>query len=152
MSYLEMGGGNESFHLAIQYTTQTDETTDESDTDNNAWGVLAEHSIGDFTLSTAYNRVSGEVSNGFGGGPYFTSTEDHTLDGVTDEKAVMLGFEYSGFDSLTLALVGTDFEQSEDEVDAIISYAFNQSIHADIIYSDMSDDGKMTKVFLNYDF
>jgi len=152
MSYLELGGGDESLHLALQYTRQTDDTVGGSGDDNNAWGVLAEHSIGDFTLSTAYNRVSGEVSNGFGGGPYFTSTEDHTIDGIVDEKAVMLGLEYTGFASLTLALMGTDFDQSEDEADAIISYSFDNGFSTDIIYSDMSDDGDMTKVFVNYDF
>lgn len=152
MTYLEVGGGNEFLYLALQYTRQTDEAAGGSDENNDAWGVLAEHSINDFTVSTAYNRVSGEVSNGFGGGPYFTSTEDHAIDGIVDEKAILLGLEYTGFVPLTLALVGTDFEQSEDEVDAIISYSFNNGISTDIIYSDMSDDGKMTKVFVNYDF
>jgi hypothetical protein len=152
MTYLEAGYGNELVNLAVQYTKQTDETDDDSGLEGDAWGVMADYSMADFTLAGAYNHVSGEVGNGFGGGPYFTSTEDHTIDAIEDERATMLALEYTGFGPLTLAWLGTDFDKSEDETDWIASYAFNNGFSTDIVFSDMSDDGKMTKVFVNYDF
>ncbi|RUM94463.1 MAG: hypothetical protein DSZ28_03090 [Thiothrix sp.] len=152
MTYIEAGLESEAFNLAIQYTTQGDETGDDSGLDGDAWGVMADYSLAGFTFSGAYNRASGAVGNGFGGGPYFTSTEDHTIDGVDDERATMLGLDYVGFGPLTLLVLSTDFDKSEDEADWIASYSFNNSVSADIVFSDMGDDGKMTKVFVNYDF
>ena len=152
MTYLEAGLENEAFSFAVQYALQNDKTDDESHPDGDVWGVMADYSLADFTFSGAYNRVSGAVSNGFGGGPYFTSTEDHTIDGIEDERVVMLGLDYAGFGPLTLAVLATDFDKGEDETDWIASYSFNNSVSADIVFSDMSDDGKMTKVFVNYDF
>ena len=152
MTYVEAGLESEAFNLAVQYTTQSDETGDDSGLDGDAWGVMADYSLAGFTFSGAYNRASGAVGNGFGGGPYFTSTEDHTIDGVDDERATMLGLDYVGFGPLTLLVLSTDFDKSEDEADWIASYSFNNSVSADIVFSDMGDDGKMTKVFVNYDF
>ncbi len=37
-------------------------------------------------LDLHYNRVDGVVTNGFGGGPFFTSSEDHTVADVKDQE------------------------------------------------------------------
>jgi hypothetical protein len=152
MTYLEAAYGSDRFNLAIQATKQSDKTVDGSGLEGEVWGAMADYSSADFTFSTAYNSVSGVVSNGFGGGPYFTSSEDHTLDGVEDECATLLGFEYRGFAPFDVAVVRTRFVQSEDETDWIMRYSHSDRLNADIVYHDMGDDGKMTKVFINYDF
>jgi hypothetical protein len=152
MTYLEAAYGNDRSNLAIQATNQSDNTGDGSGQEGDAWGVMADYSSADFTFSTAYNSVSGVVGNGFGGGPYFTSSEDHTLDGVEDERATLLGLEYRGGAPFDVAVVRTRFAQSEDETDWIIRYSPSDRLNVDIVYHDMDDDGKMTKVFINYDF
>ncbi|MCK5853897.1 MAG: OprD family outer membrane porin [Sulfurovaceae bacterium] len=143
-NYFEAGYENEQFNLATQYTTQ--------DNDNSAFGLQAGVSIGDLILTTAYNKVSGIVSNGFGGGPFFTSAEDHTIEiDEVDQEGVLVSAEYT-IDKLTLALVHADFNKGENDTDYIASYAVNDKHSLDLIYSDMYDDGTMMRFFANYNF
>ncbi len=48
-----------------------------------------------FGVGFAYNRVDGVVTNGFGGGPFFTSSEDHTVADVKDQEAKSYSLEYA---------------------------------------------------------
>ncbi|MBU1667674.1 OprD family porin [bacterium] len=142
-NYVEAGYETEQFSVALQYTDQ--------DNSNRAYGVTAGVSLGDLALTTAYNRVNGEVSNGFGGGPFFTSSEDHTIAEAVDQEALLIGVEYVVKD-LTLGLTHVAFDKGEDETDYLLSYAFNDVITLDIIHSDMYADGQMSRVFANYNF
>lgn len=142
-NYAEAGYETERFTVAVQYTDQ--------ENDNRAYGVTAGLNIGDVALVSAYNRVDGTVSNGFGGGPFFTSSEDHTVAEVEDQQALMVGAEYA-IDDLTLALGHVDFDKGENETDYIVSYAMNEVLSVDLIHSDMYDDGKLTRFFVNYNF
>jgi len=143
ISYAEAGYESERFNVGLQYVDQ--------DSDNRAFGVAAGATIGDLALNAAYNGVKGVVSNGFGGGPFFTSSEDHTIADVKDQKAVMVGAEYA-IDDITLACTHVEFDKGENETDYIISYAMDESLSMDIIYSDMYGDGKLTRFFVNYNF
>ena len=143
-NYLEAGYENEQFNLAIQYTDQ--------DNENTAFGLQAGFNIGNLALTTAYNRVNGTVSNGFGGGPFFTSAEDHTIEiDELDQEGVLMSAEYT-IEKLTLALVHADFDKGENDTDYIISYAIDDNHSLDLIYSDMYDDGQMVRFFANYNF
>ena len=142
-NYLEAGYETEQFNVALQYTDQ--------DNRNKAYGVTAGVSLGDLALTTAYNSVDGEVSNGFGGGPFFTSSEDHTVAEAVDQKALLIGAEYRVQD-ITLGLTNVVFDKGEDETDFLVSYALNEVLSLDVIHSEMYDDGKMTRVFANYNF
>jgi len=143
LTYLEAGYETEQFNLASQYSDQ--------DNSNSIFGVSAGVNIGDLALSTAYNKVDGEVINGFGGGPFFTSAEDHTVAEVTDQEAWLLGAEYS-YGEFTGGVTHVNFDKGENETDYILSYAMNDNFGVDVIYSDMYNDGKMTRVFANYNF
>jgi len=143
LTYLQAGYETEQFNLAGQYSNQ--------DNSNTIFGVSAGVNIGDLALSTAYNRVDGEVINGFGGGPFFTSAEDHTVAEVTDQEAWLLGAEYS-YGQFTGGVTHVNFDKGENETDYILSYAMNDNFAVDVIYSDMYNDGKMTRVFANYNF
>jgi len=142
-NYVEAGYETEQFNLAVQYTDQ--------DNENSAFGVSVGMNFGELALSTAYNRVDGTVANGFGGGPFFTSSEDHTVAEVLDQEAILVGTEYAITD-VTLALTHVAFDKGENETDYVISYAVNGNHTLDLIYSDMYDDGNMVRFFANYNF
>jgi len=143
LTYLEAGYETEQFSVAGQYSDQ--------DNSNSVFGLSAGVNFGDLALSTAYNKVDGEVINGFGGGPFFTSSEDHTVAEVADQEAWLVGAEY-GYQKFTGGVTHVNFDKGENETDYLLSYAMNDNFALDIIYSDMYDDGKMTRVFANYNF
>lgn len=115
-----------------------------------AYGAPA---LGDFIFSGAYNKVSGSgsVSNGFGGGPFFSSSEHNTIDGTPRIRAIAAGVEYTGIDRLTLGVRRVNFNQGVgDELDTFASYSFSEDINLDMVYSDMGPDGSNVRAFLNY--
>ncbi|RUM76767.1 MAG: hypothetical protein DSZ11_00100 [Sulfurovum sp.] len=143
-NYFEVGYENEQFNLAMQYTDQ--------DKGNRAFGLQAGVNMGDLTLITAYNKVHGTVTNGFGGGPFFTSAEDHTIEiEEPDQEGVLISAKYT-IDKLTVGLNHADFVKCENDTDYIVSYAVNENHSLDLIYSDMYDDGTMVRFFANYNF
>jgi len=142
-NYFEAGYENEQFNLAAQYSDQ--------DNGNSVVGLQAGVNMGNVTLTSAYNKVNGTVANGFGGGPFFTSAEDHTIAEVVDQEALLVGAEYA-IDNLSLALTHVTFDKGENETDYTASYAFNDKMSLDVIYSDMYADGTMTRVFAKHNF
>ncbi|MCH9740411.1 MAG: OprD family porin [Epsilonproteobacteria bacterium] len=143
-NYLEAGYETEQFNVGLQYTDQ--------DNSNSAYGVTAGVTLGDLAFTTAYNRVEGEVTNGFGGGPFFTSSEDHTVAEALNQEAVLLGTEYGVNDSLTLGVTHVQFDKGENQTDYLVSYGVSDKLSLDVIHSDMYADGKMSRFFANYNF
>jgi len=142
-NYLEADYEAKTFEMALQYTDQDD--------GNAAYGIALDTNIEKLALSFAYNKVDGMVVNGFGGGPFFTSAEDHTIAEVEDQEAMSVGAEYA-LDTLTLAVSHVNFDKGEDETDYLASFAVNDNHSLDLIYSDMYDDGNMLRFFAKYDF
>jgi len=143
-NYFEAGYENEQFTMATQYTDQ--------DNGNRAFGLKVGVNMGSLTLTTAYNKVNGTVGNGFGGGPFFTSAEDHTIEiDELDQEGILVSAEYR-VDKLTVGLNHAIFKKGENDTDYIASYAFNDKMSLDVIYSDMYADGTMTRVFANSNF
>jgi hypothetical protein len=142
-NYMEAGYETEQFNLALQYTDQ--------ENDNSAFGLSAGVNFGNLALNTAYNKTDGTVVNGFGGGPFFSSAEDHTIADIEDQEAIAVGAEYS-LNDLTLVLNHVNFDKGENETDYLLSYAVNDKHSLDLIYSDMYDDGSLVRFFANYDF
>jgi hypothetical protein len=105
-----------------------------------------------FTFTTAYNSVDGTVSNGFGGGPYFTSCEDHTVSSDQLDQSALLGSISYNIDNLTISAKNVNFDIGENESDYTLNYKVNNELVLDIIYYDMNDDGDMTRAYLNYSF
>jgi len=143
-NYAEIGYGTERFNIALQYTDQ--------DNSNVAYGLSVGGEMEGLSLHMAYNRVDGMVSNGFGGGPFFTSSEDHTIAEVTDQEAIAYGAEYLVSPKITVALSHSNFDKGEYETDYLASFEVNKNHTLDIIYSDMYDDGNMVRFFANYQF
>ena len=104
------------------------------------------------TLSAAYNRAfndDGEaVVNGFGGGPYFTSMAEMTIDGLNDAQALMIGAEMNfsdlGAKGLTAAyaygsLEGNTPESEYEEHDFVVTYAYEELLDVELLYADVKD-------------
>ncbi len=142
-NYFEVGYENKKFNLSAQYTTQG--------SDNSAFGILTGINIGELALMTAYNKTDGVVSNGFGGGPFFTSSEEHTIADINNQEAISIGGEYF-INDIDIAISHVNFSKGENETDYMTSYSLNKKLSFDLIYSDMYNDGKMVRFFTNYNF
>jgi hypothetical protein len=118
-------------------------------------------------LTVAYNSTDGTAAdNGFGGGPFFTSAEHLTLsEAGADGDVFAVSGEWdasvAGLDGLTLGAGYFTLNDSNDieatELDLTASYAFNDNLSVDVIYSDIKDDitgddFTNTRVFANYTF
>jgi hypothetical protein len=149
MSYLEANiMPSDTLQFGLQYASQHG-----GEFKGDVWGVSAEYTFQNTRLGAAYNQVSGgKVSNGFGGGPFFTSSEDHTVADVEDQRAASLSLEYTGIQNLTLGAYYVDFDKTENELDWVASVALHEAFTFDVIYSDMNTDGKMVRGFLAYHF
>ena len=142
-SYLEGNYEKENFSLAGQYSHQGE--------GNNLYGFNTVVNFNRLSLHTAYNKANGVVSNGFGGGPFFTSSEDHTIHETLNNEAILMGVEYN-LDNLRVALTHVNFSEIEDETDYIVAYEFNNKLSAEFIYSHMYHDGRLTRFFINQSF
>ncbi len=142
-NYLEASYETDDFSLAGQYSNQGD--------GNNIYGFDAVVNFNQLSLHTAYNSVNGIVSNGFGGGPFFTSSEDHTVHETLDNEAILLGAEYT-LENLRVAVTHVNFSEIEDETDYIVAYEFNDKLSAELIHSEMYHDGRLTRFFINQSF
>ena len=120
-------------------------------------GLSASYELEKTRLFADYNKVWGAygVNNavgGVGGGPFFTSAEINTVDDVANIRAVATGIEYTGFKNLALGLRNIDFNQGVgDETDFTLSYQLNKHLSADLIVSNLTQDGDNTRLFFNYD-
>jgi len=149
LTYLDAVYGNDSFEVGMQYGSQKNDTPGAT---SDAFGLMGSVNISDFTLSAAYNDVDGTITNGFGGGPFFTSADDHTIDGTPDESAVAIGVEYAGIQNLTLGVLNVDFAIGEDETDYYAAYEINESLSVELIHADMNKDGNNTRLVANFSF
>jgi imipenem/basic amino acid-specific outer membrane pore len=142
-NYFEAGYEVKLFNIAIQKATQGN--------GNSAVGAVAGINIKNLALSIAHNKATGEVSNGFGGGPFFTSAASNSIDGKTNEKATLVSAKYS-IGAITTSITNINFNKSEDEIDYVLSYSANNNLTIDFILANMNDDGNFTRVFANYSF
>lgn len=152
IAYLEATHETGRFSIGAQYGDQSDETKDGTGPEGDVIGAAATLSSAGFTLSAAYNKVSGTVINGFGGGPFFTSADDHTIEGVEDQKATAVGLEYGGIEGLSLVVLAVDFDKGEDETDYVASWDIKEDLNAELVYTDMNADGNIARLMVNYLF
>ncbi len=142
--------------------------------DSDTFGVSFElvfEQIGIHILG-AYNEdngASGATGFSLGGGPFFTSMEDQTLDAVgAPGKAWMLGggyhFSTIGIDGLDAGIAYGHFEADNashyesHETDAVIEYSYNDTLTLTAAFSDVvfeagkDDDGKRLQDFRQFRF
>ncbi|MDD2828489.1 MAG: OprD family outer membrane porin [Sulfuricurvum sp.] len=125
--------------------------------DGNVYGIATAFNYSALRLSAAYNTSSSDngkvISNGFGGGPYFTSMEEMTIDGYEDAKACQLSAELdladAGIEGLKLSgqygtFKSTPMDIKVKEVDFIATYAINEALSAEMSYAMVNDKNKNT--------
>lgn len=150
--YMEAMYETDNFSVGAQFGTQSDDTPDNTGPDGDVYGLTASYTLDNITLISAYNKVNGVVVNGFGGGPFFTSSDDHTIEGEVDQKGLALGAEYTGFEGLTLGVLNVNFHRGEDETDFYAAYEIKENMNLEVVYHDMNDDGNSLRLMFNLDF
>ena len=116
------------------------------------------------SLMLAYNKSSGgAVDNGFGGGPFFSISENMTLaETGADGEMLTYGLDWDVSEKLLCSLNKSDLYDAQDnhgyEVDMLVHYALGDNLSFDAIYSkidntDISGDKfDNVRVFANYSF
>lgn len=127
--------------------------------DGKVYGAGAAYNIDMLTVGAAYNKVSSDsgqaIVNGFGGGPYFTSMEEMTIDGLEDAKAYQFNAELDmaniGAEGLKLAALYGKFKGKTggldtrvSEFDVVLAYDINENLCADMSYATIDDKNKNT--------
>lgn len=163
--------------LGAQYANQSEKSS--SGVDGTVWGISAELGIesAGTTVMAAYNDISNDagtsVVNGFGGGPYMTSMDETTIEGLYDGSAWLAGVSVDlgmiGAEGLSIGYAYGDFEDGNTgaakeeytESDITAEYAINDNLSALVIYTDMehktggvkqSDSFDRLQAYVNYSF
>jgi hypothetical protein len=157
------GGEDYAFEFGVQFATFDEEGA--SATDGNAYGISAAVSRTNMTLSIAYNKTSNDagdsVTNGFGGGPYFTSMDEMTIGDLSDAEAYIIGAEFDlserVVDGLGVSVAHGHFEDEgrattdTDELDIVVSYALGDHLDAELIYANVDNDAAPNDADTNFD-
>ena len=140
--------------------------------DSATWGVSVEAGFENgLTLLAAYNADDGDTGafGSLGGGPFFTSLEDQTLDAVGQKGDAWIagaGYDFSalGLEGLKVGAVYGAFEADKseeyetDEIDIAAEYAIGVRLTATLAYAivddktDANEDYDQFRVILNYNF
>ena len=161
--------------LGMQYDSATasgDELLGQQSSDT--FGAIANIEFKDIGLTAllAYNQESdesGATGLSLGGGSFFTSMEDQTIDGLeSDGTAILAGMAYKfssiGVDGLVGGFAYGMFEADDSsqyetaELDLVMEYTVNEKISVVMAYSDIDDktdndeDYNQLRVLANYNF
>jgi len=148
--------------------------------DAGTYGVSIEFAAEDIGLHilSAYNRDDGNTGAAglsLGGGPFFTSMEDQTLDAIGSAgEAWMIGagyhFEAIGIDGLVTGIAYGHFESEENgryesrETDIVIDYSWSEALSLTAAFATVSFDAGLDensdpltdyeqfRVVVNYNF
>jgi len=130
--------------------------------DANTYGLsmeLASESLGVHILA-AYNKddsETGAMGLSLGGGPFFTSMEDQTLDALgTAGSAWLIGagyhFETIGINGLNAGIAYGNFKAEErslyesKEVDVVVDYTFNEKFSFTAAYASVQFDAGVDEI------
>ena len=142
--------------------------------DAQTYGISLETNFTDIgiTILAAYNQDNGDTGAmdlSLGGGSFFTSMEDQTLDALgTAGTAWMIGAGYDfgklGIDDLTFGVAYGNFEADDtsvyesSEIDAVLEYSFNDKITATAAFASVDfnvedmEDYDQFRMLANYNF
>lgn len=152
--YFETSYGFDIDNIGLNFAFQFDKAKDcgksyKDDIDSKTFGFLAEANIKDFTINAAYNKESGDTGSmfSFGGGPFFTSMEDQTIDSVEDKdaKSYVFGAEYSFSENYSFGAMYGKFEAGDknnyetEEVDLYLNAKLIADIEGEIVYANIDD-------------
>ena len=142
--------------------------------DAETYGVSIEAQFEDLgiTVLTAYNEDNGDTGAtglSLGGGPFFTSMEDQTLDALgTSGSAWIIGAAYDfgklGLDDLTFGAAYGHFEADDaslyksEEIDAVLEYSLGEKVSVTATFASVDykvariEDYNQFTLIVNYNF
>ena len=131
------------------------------------FGVMATTSLYDFTLTVAFNKNLGHTGAlaSVGGGPFYTSLEDQTLDAASgdDTQSVLFGIEYEVIGGLSLGVAAAEYRASNkhdyqvEEINYYLNYNWDDKLSAELMYAvtddkNSSEDMDQIRVIINYQY
>lgn len=141
--------------IAVQYANfdeQKDKDGLGTGVDGSVYGLGVNFNRGMFTLGTAVNRVLNKegkhVNNGLGGGPYYTSMEEWTIERMEDATAYQIKGEIdmaaSGVDGLKFTALYGEFKSAPldakiTEMDIVAMYQITKTLSTDVSYAKIED-------------
>ena len=182
VTYAEVIGvyffNKEGFHFDYGVQESHFEELQNSGVDGDVLGVLGILHYEDFFVGFAYNKAFSKagnyISDGFGGGPYYTSLDEATLGAISEatiayelEKAnnveafrVGVGYEKEEFfgKDLVMELVYGELKNPYgkiQEADFILTYDFNEKLNAEVKftrYDSTCDNNTFNRMLLKVDY
>ncbi len=139
-----------SYSIAMQYDWGQDSgTTKSGEVDAHTLGFMASISGYDFTLTAAYNKNFGNTGAiaSVGGGAFYTSMEDQTLDAATgnDTQSMLFGVEYELNSNLSLGVNLAKFravdknDYKTEEINYFVNYNWNDKLTVELMYAAIDD-------------
>jgi len=117
-------------------------------------GAMFAVSAYDFTLTAAYNQNFGNTGAmaSVGGGPFFTSLEDQTLDAVTgkDTHSLLLSMEYALSSSVDTGIAFGEFKAANkkiyhtQELNFFVNYNWQDKITTELMYALIEDKNALS--------
>ncbi len=138
-----------SVEAGLQYANYAEKSS--STVDGNIIGGSLLIGYSGVSLSAAFNEAESSAGKsvilGFGGGPYFTSMEEMTVDSINDASARVFGAEVDFsklVDGLSLAYAYGRFDGDAgttkyEEDDLVLAYAWTDKSDFEISYADVRD-------------
>ncbi len=165
-SYLEAGVENSyhRWHYALGAQVAFQDFSDRKTANIFGFSANISHEESAFSLSLAYNKSSDAAAdNGFGGGPFFSSSENMTLaEAGADGEMFTYGVAWDMDEKLTFSLFKADLYDAKNhdgyEVDMVANYKLSENLSFDAIYSNIDntdvsgDKFDNVRVFANYTF
>lgn len=139
-----------SYNLGFQYDWGHDVGASRlGEIDANTLGIMASVTWSDVSFTTAYNKNLGQTGAiaSAGGGPFFTSVEDQTLDAVSSKNAesILLSVEYHLTDYIQLGSAVAKFNAqhrknyNKEELDLFINLNWEQDLNLELMYAVVDD-------------
>ncbi|MBU1658674.1 OprD family outer membrane porin [bacterium] len=164
----------DDFHLDYGAQYSNFQELNNSNVDGNVFGAMSILHYKGFFLAGAYNKALVEdgkyITNGFGGGPYYTSLDEATLSAISEalpgsdaesfKIATGVEFKSSTLEGLMVEFVYGELRNDEgmiEEKDIIMTYPLNQRWNFEATYTDYKSSGNKntfdrTLVRLDYSF
>ena len=103
----------------------------------------------DLTLTAAFNKNIGNTGAiaSIGGGPFFTSMENQTLDVATgdDTQGLLFSMEYALTSKLSLGVAVAEFRAADindyqtEEINYFLNYNWNDKLTSELMYAVVND-------------
>lgn len=176
IAYAEVVGiyfiNGDGFHFDYGIQASNIQELDNSNVDGNVLGAMAIAHYNGFFIGGAYNIAlvddGKHITNGFGGGPYYTSLDEATLAAFSevavgeDAEAFRIGtgFEFKkiGVDGLVVELVFGELYNDDDSIqekDAVLTYEMNDRWSLESVYTDYkssSDNNTFNRMLVRLDY